>query len=433
VNPFFLVAIPFGGVALALGGRTIQIKRLAILSLVVEIIGLWFATGRTITWLGLPLAVSPVEHFALALTIVGIAPVLLALADDWPGGEGMALGLTGLAIGVFAVESGQSAVTAGAASVLAGIVLTPVLVAENSVGAPTRAVRAFLAWAVLAGSALLVSGALNGRYAEQPTPGVLQPATAFLVVGLGILVAAMPFSLWLPALADAAPGGAAVVIGLFGMASTTVLAANFGSSTWLLTAFGIRAALAGGGGVAAILCTLLAIGEKRPGRLIALLLSANSDLALAWTVSSSVNSLAGVIWLLEFQFLAATLALAVLASCQGKVEGLFARRPLLALGLAIALWSLVGAPPTAGFTGRLMMAQSILTTNLPLLLEGFVCSVLGGLAILKLLAGLLRERDRVIEPTTFVDVAILIVALLVVFGGIYPNPIIAPLQAALAG
>ena len=433
MNPLFLVVIPAIGAALALGGRTLPIKRLAILSLLVEIIGLWLASGQTTTVLGLHLGVSVVEQFVLALTVLGVTPALLVLADDWPGGEGMALGLIGLAIGIFVVESGQSPVSTGAASLLAAIVLTPVLVAESSLGAPPRVVRAFLAWLVLAGSAMLVSGSLNARYAEQPTPGLLQPASAFLLVGLGILVAALPFSLWLPALADTSPGGTAIVISLLGTIGTVVLAVTFGSSTWLLTAFGIRAALAGGGGLAAILCTLLAIGEKRPGRLVALLLSANSDLALAWVVSSSVNSLAGVVWLLEFQFLAAALALAILAGCQGKLDGLFVRRPLLAIGLAIAVWSLIGAPPTAGFTGRLILAQSVLSTNVPLLLESLACSVLGGISILRLLIGMIRERDAMIEPPTFVDIAVLAVSLVILLGGLYPNPIIAPLQAALAG
>ncbi|HLH74588.1 MAG TPA: proton-conducting transporter membrane subunit [Chloroflexota bacterium] len=434
MSPLILVVIPLVGAFFAALNEPKRLVHLAILTPIVEFVALWLTSSQPSSWLGLGLEIRVVERFALAIIILAVAPALLAAGDEWPGGEGTALGLVGLAAGVVAIATSQSVVASTVASLIAAAVLTPILVGENSVaGALPRTTRACLAWLALAGSMLLVSSALEGHYGAQPMPGLLQPAAAFLVVGLGIFVAAFPFSLWLPSLADGAPSGSAMVLGILGTTATATLAATLDSSTWLATAFSIRAALATSGGIAAVFCSLLALGEKRPGRIIALLLSANSDLALAGAVSISPDSLVGVIWLLAVQFLVAALALTALASCQGKVNGLLGRRPILALGLAIAAWSLVGAPPTAGFTGRLILAQSVAPTNLPLLLEDVVASVLGGFAILPLVATLLRGCDDSAEPVRPVDVAILIVAAIVIVGGLFPNPVLAPLQAALAG
>ncbi|HYM51224.1 MAG TPA: proton-conducting transporter membrane subunit [Candidatus Limnocylindrales bacterium] len=212
--------------------------------------------------------------------------------------------------------------------------------------------------------------------------GVAQPALgvmlALLLAGFGILLGVVPVHLGLPALFARAPlpvcafaGSVTMTTGL--AALTRVLASTLASSS----ATGVLLAL-----LAAVTMTagnLAALGERSLRRLLAFLLVSQAGYGLAALSVMRHGGVAAALVLAGGVAVASLAAVAALIAYVHRVHsdqvadlsGMATYAPGAALVLVLALLSLGGLPPLAGFFGKLLVIQA---------------SIAGGLAWLALLA-----------------------------------------------
>lgn len=375
--------------------------------------------------------------FALAVATLIVLVGLNGEGDDRTLHDRYPSVLAALAgVAVVALTNAQI-LTAALAISLSAIALAVTFVPLLEAGAPLRTARRYLIWVVLAGTALIASGALDRHYAAWATSGVLGPSAALFVVGIAIFAGAMPFALWLPAASDEAPTSVAFACGLQSCATAAILAGAVGSGVLLPVDSATHALLGVGGGLAALASAFIALGEKRPGRTIAFLISASADVALAGFASGSAAAMPSVVWLLVVQALSAAVALACLgeAGRDGSnrdrprwsgLTGLIYQRPLLALALAIALLNLTGMPLTAGFVGKWNLVQ-LAVPNVAESLAILASSILGGVAALRSFGAIFESTTTKGEIRWSTDLVPALGAVLLLAGGLVPGQLLSVL------
>jgi len=203
-------------------------------------------------------------------------------------------------------------------------------------------------------------------------PAVLAGFT-LLFVGLGFKLAAVPFHFWCP---DVFEGAAAEVAGFLSVASKAAAVAL--TARILLT---FQAATNGswfipeslGLGVAAIAAltvtfgNLAAFGQTNLKRLLAYSTIAHAGYMLLAVAVVTPQAASAVLYYLAAYVLMNQGAFAVVAlvrNLTGSEEidayrGLVWRSPLLAVTMALFLFSLLGFPPLAGFAGKFQVFESV--------------------------------------------------------------------------
>jgi len=199
--------------------------------------------------------------------------------------------------------------------------------------------------------------------------GLLLLGALFVVVGLSFKVAFAPFHQWAPDVYSGAPTPVTAFM------SVVVKAAAFGAllrvAGTLLGAFdtGIFAEVLPGVLVVLIAATLIvgntgALLQRSVKRMLAYSAVAHAGyLGLAVLAGGDLGMRAAGFYLFAYT-LTTLMAFAVLLSLMGDddggdqlegLAGLGRRRPWLAGGLALAMLSLAGFPPTAGFIGKILV------------------------------------------------------------------------------
>jgi len=269
-----------------------------------------------------------------------------------------------------------------------------------------------------------------------PTIALAAPVL-LLLGGLALRAGLAPFHVGpLPVGLGASPVGAGLVIGLVtvaaGIVGIKVLAALtpipevFAPYAYVVAALAIV-----GGGAAA-----LAVRSPRP-RMAYLAVS-----QLGWVAAGlSTHYRAGVaasLFLLAAFGVAATCGPALLGRAEAgeaAIAGLGATRPLRAAGLALAMLSLAGAPPFAGFFGELAVAAALAQSGSFVLIGlGLLGTVLGSAAAIGTLRvlylqGPIEEARRgaaaVLPAMTALSTAGAVVFSLVIAGyGLFGQPIL---------
>jgi formate hydrogenlyase subunit 3/multisubunit Na+/H+ antiporter MnhD subunit len=423
--------------ALALVGQPRSTGRWALAVVVVEVAllvvglvgGVTWLVSQTVVVLGTELALRPAGILALAIAAM-VTLVAVAAIQEEAAPSGLAtsavLGLAG--VGLVGATSGSTV-----AAALAMIVVVAALsIAFSGDVLPHTArppVQRFVIWLALGVTALLLAGVLDRFYLHRPGPGVLGPEAALFVVGVGITLASLPLSFWLPALAFEAPIGAGLAVGLLGAGTLSILAGNVAGSPWLLGDASARAVVVDAGAIAGLVSALLALGERHPSRVIAFLISASANLSLAELATAVPADPTGVILLIGAQSLAGALALIALGAAKAPVSGLFRRRPALTLGLGVASLSLVGLPLTAGSLGRSVAAPNLVGQHLLFLVTVTLTGIIGGLAVARALGPIFDASSAAPEPWRPLDLAALGVAVILVASAIVPGPLLALLAS----
>jgi NADH-quinone oxidoreductase subunit N len=105
-------------------------------------------------------------------------------------------------------------------------------------------------------------------------------------------------------------------------------------------------------------------------------------------------------------------------------DGLFKRNPFLALAMSIALLSLAGIPPLAGFLGKYMVfSQAISQGYLNLVILGVITSLIGVFYYFRVIGAMFFKEPPSGTLALSLSVKILL-AVLMVLGlamGIFPN------------
>jgi NADH-quinone oxidoreductase subunit N len=202
---------------------------------------------------------------------------------------------------------------------------------------------------------------------------LLYAGVALVLVGLGFKVAAAPFHMWTPDVYEGAPttvtafmtsatkaaGFAAILrVFMFGLAPLI--------DTWQ-TPIAVMALLS------MIVGNVIALAQTNLKRMLAYSSIAHAGYVLVGVASGGEPGATAVLFYLASYSLTSLAAFAVMVALSSGAEenqtletyaGLGRRKPLLGMVMAIAMLSLLGIPPTAGFFGKYFLISAAIGSNL---------------------------------------------------------------------
>jgi len=254
-------------------------------------------------------------------------------------------------------------------------------------------------------------------------------ASLFLVlVGLGFKISAVPFHFWAPDVYEGAPTPVAGFLSTASKAAgfvvlVRVLLFVFPNEIWtpILAALSVATMTLG---------NLVALTQKNIKRMLAYSSIAHAGYALIGVVSFSALGLISVVYYL-FAYLITNLAAFGVVSAYGRItgsdeltsyHGMSRRSPGLALALMVALLSLAGMPPLAGFVAKVFVFMAAIENPrwIWLAVVGVLNSIVGlyyYLTVLKYVYLYRAEGDEQPVPVTRsfkLAIVILIVGILLV-------------------
>jgi len=325
-----------------------------------------------------------------------------------------------------------------------------------------RGIEAGIKYLVLAGvtAAFLLFG-MALVYAETGTlafSGVVAAAggaslqlmvgLGMLIVGVGFKLGVVPFHMWTP---DVYQGAPAPVTGLLASMSkgavfalllryfTPVPALERQGLVWVFTAIAILSMLGG---------NILALTQDNVKRILAYSSIAHLGyLLVAFLASGPAGQLAVAFYLVAYfaTTLSAFGVVTVLSTPDDEAEslqayqGLYYRRPWLAIIFTIALLSLAGIPPTAGLVGKIFIAAAGVQASLWLLLIVLVlASVIGVFYYMRIVITMFRRpeveaaRPGMVGLPRAASVVLGVLSVILVGLGIYPVPVMRIIERTVA-
>lgn len=309
----------------------------------------------------------------------------------------------------------------------------------------TRAGLRYLVMTALALPCLLVAAWLFEIHTRYPHNAALaEPAVTLLVLGFAILLGAVPFQAWLPAVSvEAPPTVTAFLIGIVHPVLFLLLANVFQRHSWLLADNRAFQLLTVGGLLTALVGGLLALGQQDFGRLLAYAALSDLGCLLLGLGTASTEGLTATALQLVNRSLALVLAGVGLAALRryassdafADLGNMAWRMPLVSAGLLVSLLSLAGFPLTGGFASRWPIYRLVYQENH---LYAIALAFSGGAAALGCWRGLLAllgpdtnpesEREP-IPPSQHLPTAavMLILTLLCLALGLFPQSFLAPI------
>jgi NADH-quinone oxidoreductase subunit N len=277
-----------------------------------------------------------------------------------------------------------------------------------------------------------IANALAGRTGSQPLALL---AFAFLAVGFGFKISAVPFHMWTPDVYQGAPTPitgfmsaatkAAAILALVRVLDVALqpLTLDWVPVIWVLAAASI------------VLGSVLAIAQTDIKRMLAYSSIAQAGFMLTGlTAANSTGIRAAMFYLIAY---AATtvgaFGVVMLVSAKGEEQtaltaytGLYKRSPLLAGLMAIFLLSLAGIPPTAGFIAKVNVFVAASGAGYwPLVLIGVVFSVVAAFFYLRVIVlmfmrepGAEQEEDRSLMPRLVIAIPAAVTVALGLFPGL---------------
>ncbi|WMS44415.1 NADH-quinone oxidoreductase subunit N [Acuticoccus sp. MNP-M23] len=185
--------------------------------------------------------------------------------------------------------------------------------------------------------------------------------TGLILVGLLFKLGAVPAHAWLPDVAEGAPAPAAAFLTVVPKIGAAIALARF-VDLFPPDAFAVRPLIAIAAFATMTLGNLAALGQSDVRRLLGWSsVSQSGYVLMAVAVVGLTNLALPAILLFMLGYAAANLAaFAAVTHLRGRTDlsdyaGLATSRPWIAVALAVALLSLVGIPPLAGFVGKLAL------------------------------------------------------------------------------
>ncbi len=326
---------------------------------------------------------------------------------------------------------------------IAGLVFVFMIHGERPVAVGTA--LGYLVPLVLAIACLLPVSWLIDSYALDPdNPLLIRFTVIALSVGFGVLLAAVPFHSWLPAVTEDAPSAAsASLLCIFNLVSLALLLGLLNSHLWLTADSNVLSVMSIAGLLTALVGGVLAFAQREPGRLLAY--AAIGDMGFI-LIGLGTGSLAGVTGGLTHAInrsLSVLLVAMSLGTLRAYVSGgsvptlreALRRTPGSIVGYVIGGLALGGFPLTNGFATRWVIYRSLpgdhRIYSWALLLAG-AGVVLGYLRSLSLM---LRPSPRLKEERepVVVTVMTLSLALVCLLIGLAPGPIVHTLLNTVEG
>jgi NADH:ubiquinone oxidoreductase subunit 4 (subunit M) len=388
---------------------------------------------------------------AVSLTVAGTGAGVL-LVQDVRAGAVLLLGASAAAL--FALLD-QPLTAAGADRGLGAFPILPRPAAAGAALPPPPALAAalkYLALMVLAAVAFIVAFVLLDRYRLEPEQDVrLRLVLGFLAVGLGLRLGVAPLHAWVTDLCAATPPAAALlVLGLINTITVFFAAQVLAGAPMIVLANPLgRDLLLGGSALGVILAGVLAwspavhsdlrrlVGVALIGQVGFTLfgLASGSRAGFGGSVTGTVAAQGGALLALGA---AGLIADRLGTADPAALPGLGRRAPGVTLALLVGLGLLLGAPPLAGFAGRVLVFQAAAQQG-----PGWPWVAALGVGLAGLAGGIVRalvplwtrqpDASRAIPaPSRSAHVWFGVLALLALAGGLYPAPLIA-LAAQWAG
>ena len=218
----------------------------------------------------------------------------------------------------------------------------------------------------------------------------------FVFAGLAFKISAVPFHMWTPDVYEGAPTpvtaffASAPKVAAMAMAVRVAVEA-MGPATDQWRQIVIFAALA-----SIILGAVAAIGQGNIKRLLAYSSINNVGFALVGLAAGTPDGVSSVLFYLTVYIVMTLGSFLVVLQMRDEtgepvetiasMAGLSRTRPLLALAMAIFMFSLAGIPPLLGFNAKLAVFSAAVDAGLfPLAVAGFVASVIGAYYYLRVI------------------------------------------------
>ncbi len=318
-----------------------------------------------------------------------------------------------------------------------GLILL-VLVAQPRQHGRTGGAAQFLLLTVIATASLLLSNRFIDLYPLTPeNVGLVRSAFLFLAWGLGLLLAVVPFHIWLGPLSDEMPLlGVAFLVGVAQPVGLWLLLQLMSRMLWLVEKSPLLDGMLLAGVLTVPVGALLAISEKKQGRFLVYLSLVSLGHALIGLGLGTPVALAGAVLTLFNRAVGVALIAGGLTFVDFHVE----RRwqavgavAILAGGLSIA-----GIPPGIGVAARWGIYADLAPLH-PLLLVVLVASSGAALlAIARVVHPILLGLDRAVVSTGEFKIVpylctAVVVALVAIIGvaGLFPQWLAEPLLASL--
>lgn len=304
-----------------------------------------------------------------------------------------------------------------------------------------QAASRYLVLIVLAAPCLLLASWLIDLYTLNPDNlSLIRYIVLLFTIGFGILLAVVPFHLWLPVVAEEAP---AMVTTLLISAASVIafylLIGLLNRSLWLTTESQALSILTFGGLLTALIGGILALSQRSISRLLAY--SAVSDLgyALVGLGTASTLGTAGALLHMVNRSLSVTLV----AMCLGAIRyhvtsdslvdlrGVADRMPLTTIGFIVGGLALSGFPLSNGFAARWLIYRALFennSTHAYALMAASGMVLLGYLRAIRVILGT-SSASQATRESVFVALLIALLAMLSLILGLYPQFILKPICA----
>ena len=267
---------------------------------------------------------------------------------------------------------------------------------------------------------------------------MLLAGVALILVGFGFKVAVVPFHMWTPDVYQGAPSAVTAFM------SVGAKAGGFaGLLRVLIAAFPAQAGAWGAAGIALAALTMIwgnvaAIAQPNIKRMLAYSSIAHAGYILMAVPAAADPRVApealssALFYLLAYAAtnLGAWGVVLALERAEGKglaiddYAGLGAKRPALALAMALFMLSLTGVPPTAGFVAKFYVFRAALDAGLiGLALVGALTSLISAYYYLRVLVVMyMRPGEPEVRSETWLNAAITVAGLATLILGVLPGP-----------
>jgi NADH-quinone oxidoreductase subunit N len=263
---------------------------------------------------------------------------------------------------------------------------------------------------------------------------------AFLLIGFGFKVSAVPFHMWAPDVYDGAPtpvtaymAAAVKAAGFAALVRVALVAFGGAPAAWQATVWWLAALTMVGG-------NLVALAQRRLKRMLAYSSIGHAGyLLVAVATGTAAGGGAFLFYALAYTLMTVG-AFGVLAAAgrNGEsdlaiddLDGLAQRRPWLALAMAVFMLSLLGFPGTAGFIGKwLILSAAVGAQQTALAVILVVASVISAGYYLPVVMAMYMkpaEHGEVAERATLgggARAVVLAAAVALVLFGVWPNRLI---------
>ncbi len=364
-------------------------------------------------------------------------------------GEYYVLALSAL-LGIFVLISANSLLTVYLGVELLALSVYAMVAFDRESGvAAEAAMKYFVLGAIASGMLLYGMSIIYGLTGTLNLDGIAVALNApnnlglilgltFIVVAVSFKFGAVPFHMWLPDAYEGAPTcvtlfiGTAPKIAYFALVLRLLTHGLAGATvdwTRMLTPIAVLTLAVG---------NLIAIVQSNIKRMLAYSTISHVGFILLGFIAGTPSGYAAALYytLVYVLMTLGTFGVVVLASRKGfeadrleDYKGLYRRDPLLALAMAMLMFSMAGVPPFVGFWGKLRIIQALWeTSHLWLVIIAVVLSVVGAFYYLRVIKLMYFDEASESAPETVrsfgVRFALGLNAAAVLVLGVLPAPLL---------